>query len=63
MLDLISSYRYKCVSKTDIKFGWLKNPKTLTIDTLRQIKTMEELFPSARPDYSYVIYYEAVYVM
>lgn len=24
---------------------------------------MEELFPSARPDYSYVIYYEAVYVI
>lgn len=43
-------YGYKCVSKTDIKCGWLKNPKS-SLKT--EIKTMEELFPSARPDYSF----------
>ncbi|XP_061193271.1 uncharacterized protein LOC133201485 [Saccostrea echinata] len=41
-------YGYKCVSKTDIKCGWLKNPKT---SIKKDIKTMEELFPPARQDY------------
>lgn len=44
----------------DIKCGWLKNPKS-SLKT--EIKTMKELFPTARPDYSYVIFYEAVYEM
>ncbi|XP_062603120.1 uncharacterized protein LOC134264875 isoform X1 [Saccostrea cucullata] len=32
-------YGYKCVSKTDIKCGWLKNTKT---SIKKDIKTMEE---------------------
>lgn len=41
-----------------------EEPKNLNYRHFKtEIKTMEELFPSARPDYSYVIYYEAVYVM
>lgn len=43
-------YGYKCVSKTDVKCGWLKNPKT-AIKT--DVKTMEELFPPSQPDYHY----------
>ncbi|XP_062611457.1 uncharacterized protein LOC134273283 [Saccostrea cucullata] len=42
-------YGYKCVSKTDVKCGWLKNPKT---SIKRNTKTMDELFPASRPEYS-----------
>ncbi|XP_078310887.1 uncharacterized protein LOC144617670 isoform X1 [Crassostrea virginica] len=41
-------YGYKCVSKSDVKCGWLKNPKTAM---KKDMKTMEELFPPSQPDY------------
>lgn len=42
--------RYRNVSKTDVKAGWLRHPKS---GPPKQVQTVEDMHPPSEPNYKY----------